>query len=158
MVAAARLVAMSCLLVLAGAGPAGAWWQYAEWGLSEGQIRTASSGQAVPCRADAPVCARTSIGEPRLFVELLQMVGMPASASFVFDAQGRLIQTIVLFPNADFALVCSLLQGIHGTAIEDRPGEPPVRVWRDGRRGSIITATSTRSGTTLSYQPVNRPG
>jgi hypothetical protein len=54
-------------------------------------------------------------------VESLKMVGMPASASFVFVGEGRLNQTIVLFPNADFALVCNLLQGIHGQPVDDRP-------------------------------------
>jgi hypothetical protein len=70
-------------------------------------------------------------GQPRLFVESLEMVGMPASVSFVFDAEGRLSRTIVLFPNAAYGLICNLLQGIHGQAIDDRPGQAPVKVWQD---------------------------
>ena len=86
------------------------------------------------------------------------MVGMPASASFVFDAEGRLSRTIVLFPNADFALICSLLQGIHGQPVDDRPGRSSVKVWRDERRGSTITATPIGAGTQMDYRPANGPG
>ena len=154
-----RLLAATALVMFVGIAPASAWWQYAEWGLTEGQIRTASSGRAVPCRADAPVCAPTSDGgQPRLFVESLEMVRMPASVSFVFDAEGRLSRTIVLFPNADYGLICGLLQGIHGEAIDDRPGPPAVKVFQDRKRGSTITATSTGAGPRLLYQPTNRPG
>jgi hypothetical protein len=155
--AVSRLVAFIVLATFAGIAPAGAWWRYAEWGLSESQLMTASSGQAVPCRPDVAVCARTANGaQPSLFVESVQMVGMPASVSFAFDAGGLLNQTIVLFANADFALIANLLQGIHGQPVEDRPGDPPVRVWRDDRRGSAITAVPSPAGVRLSYRPVNR--
>jgi hypothetical protein len=73
MTAVVHFVAIVCVLVLAGSGPVSAWWQYAEWGLSDGQIRTASSGHAVPCRPDAPVCASTPSGQLRFFVESLKM-------------------------------------------------------------------------------------
>jgi hypothetical protein len=130
--AISRVIAVTVLFTFVGIAPADAWWRYAEWGLSEGQIMTASGGRAVPCRAAAGVCAPTSDGgQPRLFVESLEMVGMPASVSFVFDAEGRLSRTIVLFPNADYGLICNLLQGIHGQAIDDRPGQAPVKVWQD---------------------------
>jgi hypothetical protein len=155
--AVSRLVAFVVLATFAGIAPAGAWWRYAEWGLSESQVRAASSGQAVPCRPDVAVCARTANGaQPSLFVESVEMVRLPASVSFAFDAGGLLNQTIVLFANADFALVGSLLQGIHGQPVEDRPGDSPVKTWRDDKRGSVITATPTASGTRLSYRPVNR--
>jgi hypothetical protein len=156
--AISRVIAVTVLLTFVGIAPAGAWWRYAEWGLSEGQIMTASVGRAVPCRADAVVCAPTSDGgQPRLFVESLEMVGMPASVSFVFDAEGRLSRTIVLFPNAAYGLICNLLQGIHGQAIDDRPGQAPVKVWQDIKRGSTITATPTSAGPQILYQPANRP-
>ena len=78
---------------------------------------TASSGKAVPCRQDAPVCATTPNGnQPRLFVKSIQMLGMPASVSFSFDRDGKLAETLVRFSNADFALISNLLQGIHGEA------------------------------------------
>ena len=51
-----RSLTLAMLLAAAVVGPAHAWWQYAEWGLTPTQIMSASSGQAVPCRADAPVC------------------------------------------------------------------------------------------------------
>jgi hypothetical protein len=85
------------------------------------------------------------------------MVGMPASVSFVFDAEGKLSRTIVLFPNADFGLISSLLTGIHGQAVDDRAGPPPVKVWQDKKRGSTISATPTAAGSRLLYQP-GRPG
>jgi len=157
--AISRLVAATVLVMFVGIAPAGAWWSYAARGLSESQIMAARSGRAVPCREDALVCARTSDGgQPRLFVESVEIVGMPASVSFVFDAEGRLSRTIVLFPNADFGLISSLLQGIHGQPIDDRPGQAPVKVWQDKKRGSTITAMPTGAGPRLLYQPLNRPG
>jgi hypothetical protein len=78
MVAMVRLVAVASLVVFAAAGPASAWWRYAEWGMSEGQIMAASGGQAVPCREGVPVCARTPTGAaPRLFLESVEAVGLP---------------------------------------------------------------------------------
>lgn len=62
MPAISRVIAVTVLLTFVGIAPAGAWWRYAEWGLSEGQIMTASVGRAVPCRAHAVVCAPTSDG------------------------------------------------------------------------------------------------
>ena len=157
MVAIPQTAAVALIAMCVGAAPAAAWWRYAEWGLSKSQIATASSGRAVPCRQEVPVCARTANGgQPSLFVEEVQMVGMPASVSFAFDEQNKLNETIVLFPNADFALVSSLLQGIHGEPVDDRPGDAPLRVWRDNRRGSTITAVSSGGGTRLSYRPANR--
>jgi hypothetical protein len=159
MPAISRVGAATMLAMFVGIAPASAWWSYAEWGLSEAQIRAASSGRAVPCREDAVICAPTSDGgRPRLFVESVQMVGMPASVSFTFDAQGKLSRTIVLFPNGDFGLICSLLQGIHGEPVDDRPGQTPVKVWQDKKRGSTITATPTDAGPRLLYQPANSAG
>ena len=152
MIAIARLVIAASVAMCACAAPASAWWRYAEWGMTEGQIMAASVGQAVPCREGVPVCATTPAGGvPRLFVESLEMVGLPASVSFVFDANGQLSQTMVLFPNADLALASSLVQGIHGTPADDRPGDSDSRVWRDDKRGSIITATPAGTGTRLLY-------
>jgi hypothetical protein len=157
MISIARLVVIASAMVSAGAGPASAWWRYAEWGMTEGQLTAAGRGEAVPCREGVPVCAKTATGStPRLFVESVEMVGLAASTSFVFDADGKLSQTIVLFPNVDFALVSNALNGVHGKPADDRPGASAVRVWRDERRGSIITATSAGTGAMLSYQPMNR--
>jgi hypothetical protein len=159
MPAITRFLAATLLVMLAGTAPANAWWSYAQWGLNELQLMTASSGQAVPCRQDAPICATTPNGnQPRLFVESIQMLGLPASVSFSFDAAGKLTETVVRFSNADFALVSNLLQGIHGEAVEDRPGTPPVKVFRDQRRGSTITATPIGAGTQMDYRPANGPG
>ena len=158
MPAISRLLASVVLAMIVGIAPANAWWSYAEWGLTESQILSASSGRAVPCHEGAPVCAHTSDGgQPSLFVESVEMVGMPASVSFVFDAEGKLSRTIVLFPNADFGLITNLLQGIHGQAIDDRPGPPPVKVWQDKKRGSTISAAPAGAGSRLLYQP-SRPG
>ena len=86
------------------------------------------------------------------------MLGMPASVSFSFDSDGKLAETLVRFSNADFALISNLLQGIHGEPVEDRPGASPVRVFRDERRGSTITATPIGAGTQMDYRPANGPG
>jgi hypothetical protein len=67
-------------------------------------------------------------------------------------------ETVVRFSNADLALVSNLLQGIHGEPVEDRPGPPPVKVFRDQRRGSTITATPIGAGTQMDYRPTSRPG
>ena len=153
--AVTRLVAIVCAALLAGVSPASAWWRYAEWGMTEGQIRSASQGTAVPCEGSAPVCAATASGAvPRLYVPSVNVIGLQASTAFVFDGSGHLSQTIVLFPNADAALVTSALQGALGTAAEDRPG--PTKVWRDERHGSLITATTGSAGTVLVYQRLNR--
>ena len=96
--------------------------------------------------------------QPKLFIESIQMLGLPASVSFSFDAAGKLTETVVRFSNADFDLVSNLLQGIHGEAVEDRPGTPPVKVFRDQRRGSTITATPIGAGTQMDYRPANGSG
>jgi len=147
-----RSLTLAFVLAIAIAGPAHAWWQYAEWGLTPSQIMSASSGQAVPCRAEAPVCKPPAGGlQPTLFVERLTMVGMPASASFAFDSGDKLVQTVVLFADSDPALMTGLLQGIHG-----KPVDEGQRMWRDERRGTIITAIPDGRGTMLLYRPTAR--
>jgi hypothetical protein len=144
-----RSLVFALLLAAAVTTPAHAWWQYAEWGLTPAQIMSASSGQAVPCRPGAPVCARPADGlQPSYYVERLTMVGMPASASFAFDGGGKLAQTVVLFADSDPALMASLLQGIYG-----KPVDEAQRMWRDERRGTIITAVPAGRGTMLLYRP-----
>ncbi len=146
-----RSLVLALIAATTTAAPAHAWWQYAEWGFTPSQIASASSGQAVPCRADAPVCAQPADGlQPSYFVERLTMVGMPASASFAFDSD-KLAQTVVLFPDSDPTLIAGLLQGIHG-----RPADEAQRIWRDERRGTIITAIPTGRGTMLVYRPAAR--
>ena len=67
---------------------------------------TASAGHAVPCRPGVPVCAAPPGGlPPSYMVENVIMVGMTGSASFTFDADNRLVQTVVLFPTSDIGLV-----------------------------------------------------
>src|SRR3954462_9949053 len=134
----AALALAAGLTIATGASPALAWWQYAEWGLSASQIMTASGGRAVPCRADVPGCTAPPGGlQPTYAVESLTMVGMPGSASFAFDAGDRLVQTVVLFPESDVALLSGLLQGIHGAAGDSTA---MAGFWRDERRGTVITA------------------
>ena len=144
-----RSFILALVLAMAAAAPAYAWWQYAEWGFTPAQIMSASSGQAVPCRAEAPVCKPPPGGlQPSYFVERLTMVGMPASASFAFDGSGKLVQTVVLFADSDPALMAGLLQGIYG-----KPVDETQRLWRDERRGTIITAIPAGRGTMLLYRP-----
>ena len=65
-----RLIAATVLVMLVGIAPASAWRSYAECGLNESQVMTASSGKAVPCRQDAPVCATTPNGNQPALPEL----------------------------------------------------------------------------------------
>lgn len=147
-----RPLVLALVLATVAAWPAQAWWQYAEWGFTPAQVVSASSGQATPCRADAPVCAAPPGGlTPTHFVERLTMVGMPASASFAFDGSDKLAQTVVLFAGSDPALIAGLLQGIHG-----KPVDETQRIWRDERRGTTITALPAGRGTMLLYRPAGR--
>lgn len=148
--------AVALLATMTGAHPAAAWWRFAEWGLSEDQLVAASRGQAVPCRADVAACSSALAGgaAPRLVIEKVDMVGLHGATSFVFDAKGTLVQTIVVFPNVDFTQASGMLHGIHGQPTEDRPGAAAARVWRDEKRHSIITVTASGSGTILTYKPM----
>lgn len=147
------VLSVAAVALLSMAGPASAWWRYAEWGKSEEQIVAASQGQAVPCRAGVPVCAATPTGSPKLFVESVNMLGLPASAAFVFDAGDLLIETVVLFANTDIVQSSGLLQGVLGQPAGESTG---VRTWRDERRGTIITAIPADTGTKLVYRPADR--
>lgn len=149
-----RIIVMAALVMAACLQPAKAWWRYAQWDMTESQLQSASGGQAVPCRPGVAVCATPPNGAaPKFYIEKLTMVGMPASASFWFDGQRGLNQTLILFPDTNFDLISGLLQGIHGPPIENQTGGPLTRVWRDDRRGSIITATPSGQGVTLVYRP-----
>ena len=146
-----RLFFLAAVLTIALAAPAQAWWQYAEWGFTPSQVISASSGNAMPCRPGAPVCAPPPGGlQPSYFVERMIMVGMPASASFAF-ADEKLVQTVVLFPDSDPALIAGVLRGIHGAPVDASNGQ-----WRDDRRGTILTAVPNGRGTLLLYQPAAR--
>ncbi|CAN5712145.1 hypothetical protein BH11PSE3_BH11PSE3_26160 [soil metagenome] len=149
---------LAALLFAASVGAAQAYWTYAQWGMTETQLMAASGGQAVPCRPDVPVCAPPPGGAvPSHYVESLTMVGMPASAAFAFDGQGQLNQTAVLFPRTDSELMSGLLGGIHGEAVEGRPGDPTSRFWRDQRRGSLLTVIPAGLGVWLLYRPAPAP-
>jgi len=149
-----RILALASLLAIANISSAHAWWSYAQWGLTESALLSASSGQAMPCRPDVPVCAAPPGGmAPSLFVNSITMIGMPASVSFAFDGQRGLVQTLVLFPNADPALLSSLLLGIHGKSVEDPSTTPPTQTWRDERKGTIITVVPVGQGGRLLYRP-----
>lgn len=148
-----RTLALAFIAFLAQVTPALCWWQYAEWGLSASQIAAASGGRATPCRPDAPACARPPGGVASShFVDGITMVGMPASAAFAFDAEDRLIQTVVFFPGAAPDLVEKLIQGVHGKPLDEQASP---RVWRDARRGSDITALPVNGGMILLYRPTS---
>jgi len=63
------------------------------------------------------------------------------------------VQTLVLFPNAEPALLSSLLLGIHGKPVEDPSATPPTQTWRDERKGTIITIALVGQGGSLLYRP-----
>ncbi len=146
-----RALLLAVVLSAAGSVPAHAWWQYAEWGMTESQLASASGGRMAPCRADAPACATPPGGvAPSRLVEGLTMIGMPASASFAF-AGDKLNQTVVYFPGGDIGLLVNLLRGIHGTPVDE---QATPKVWRDTRRGTELTALPAAQGVILLYQPL----
>lgn len=146
-----RTLVLAILLSVACSAPAAAWWQYAEWGMTESQLASASGGRMAPCRADAPACATPPGGvAPSRLVEGITMIGMPASASFAF-AGDKLNQTVVYFPGGDMGLLVSLLRGIHGAPVDE---QATPKVWRDTRRGTELTALPAAQGVTLLYQPI----
>ena len=61
----------------------------------------------------------------------------------------KLVQTAVLFPDAEPELIAKLLGGIHG---EPAVGGNQPR-WQDDQRGTILTATASDRGTLLLYRP-----
>jgi hypothetical protein len=147
-----RALFLAVILSAAGSASAHAWWQYAEWGMTESQLASASGGRLAPCRADAPACARPAGGvTPTRLVEGITMIGMPASTSFAFDAGDKLNQTVVYFPGGDMGLLVSLLRGIHGTPVDE---QATPKVWRDTRRGTELTALPAAQGVILFYRPI----
>lgn len=146
-----RALLLAVVMSAAGSMPAHAWWQYAEWGMTESQLASASGGRMAPCRADAPACATPPGGvQPSRLVEGITMIGMPASASFAL-ANDKLVQTVVYFPGGDMGLLVNLLRGIHGTPVDE---QATPKVWRDTRRGTELTALPAAQGVILLYQPL----
>ncbi len=145
-----RSVIIALFLLILTTASASAYWQYAEWRMTPVQIAAASHGQANVCQPDRPACA----GGAGLAIDNMQMLGLAASVAFFFDGQGQLDRTVVTFKDADFGLISSLLQGIHGPPVADRPGTPPTRVYSDTRRGSTITLAGS-TPVTMSYRPGN---
>lgn len=147
-----RAIAIVSTLILLAVRPAHAYWQYAEWGMTPTQVSASSHGKATACRPDISACA----GGAGLAIQDTQMLGLPCSVAFFFDGQGHLDRTVVTFRNADFGLVSSLLQGVHGAPVTPPQGSPLTGVWRDERRGSSITLTGAGSAVTMAYQPAKR--
>ena len=147
-----RTLVITVLLSVTCSTSAFAWWQYAEWGMSESQLAPASGGRMAPCRADAPACTTPPGGSaPSKLVEGITMIGLPASASFAFDGGGKLNQTVVYFPGGDMGLLVSLLRGIHGAPVDEQAAP---KVWRDTRRGTELSALPAPQGVVLLYRPL----
>src|SRR5260370_38885 len=49
-----RIFALATLLVMASISGANAWWSYAQWGLSESALLSASTARAIPPRPPPP--------------------------------------------------------------------------------------------------------
>jgi hypothetical protein len=147
-----RTIAIAVALVLSVAGPALAYWQYAEWGMTPTQVTSAGRGQPSPCQPGRAACADGAA----LAIDDTQMLGLLCSVAFFFDAQGRLYRTVVTFKNTDYVMVANLLQGIHGQPVSSQQGNVPSGVWRDTRRGSTITLSGAGPVVTMSYQPTSR--
>lgn len=149
-----RALVLAMILVAFSVHAAKAWWQYAKWGMTEGQILAANQGRVTPCTPDVPACAATvGAHQPKFFVDGIHMLAMPVSVSFGFDESGRLDQTVVVFPDSEFTVVAKMLTGINGNPISERPGAKPVATWRDDRRDSTITLTGNGRSSTAVYRP-----
>jgi hypothetical protein len=155
-VAAALVGAAITLATVPISLPAGAWRAYAQWGMNEVQLVAASQGQAKPCRRGVVACSRLfNKVEPKLYVDGIAVGGFTCSASFGFDSQGLLSQTILLFENAEFSRLSDALSDRYGAAREDRPGVFPVRVWWDLKKGTVITMTGAEGVVRVSYEPAS---
>ena len=147
-----RTIAIAAALaLLTTTSPALAYWQYAEWGMTQIQVTSAGHGQPTACQPGRAAC----IPGAALAIDDTQMLGLPCSVAFYFDAQGRLNRTVVIFKSTDFGMISGLLQGVHGPPISSQPGNSPSGVWRDTRRGSTITLTGAGPVVTMAYQPTN---
>jgi hypothetical protein len=144
-----RTTAIAAALALLTTSPAFAYWQYAEWGMTQTQVTSAGHGQASPCRPGRAACAEGAA----LAIDDAQMLGLPCSVAFFFDAQGRLNRTVVTFKNTDYAMIANLLQGVHGQPVSSQAGSTPTGIWSDTRRGSTITLSGAGPVVTMSYQP-----
>jgi len=150
-----RAFLLVAFMVVFCTSSANAYWQYAKWGMTEGQILAANQGRVLPCATDVPACATKGEHDPKFFVEGLRMLSHPVTVSFAFDEGGRLTQTVVVFPDTDFAVVAKMLTGINGTPVSERPGSRPTAMWRDNQRGSTITVTGNGPSSTAVYRPTN---
>src|SRR5262245_29512374 len=80
-----RALVLAMILVALSVQAAKAWWQYAKWGMTEGQLLAANQGRVSPCTPDVPACAATGgAHQPKFFVEGIHMLAMPVSVSFGF--------------------------------------------------------------------------
>lgn len=151
-----RALLLAVILTGLSVCPANAWWQYARWGMTEGQILAANQGRVTPCTPDVPACAiRAGMLEPKFYVDGLRMLSMPVTVSFGFDEGGGLNQTVVVFADTDFTVVAKMLSGFHGNPVGERSGARPVGIWRDDRRGSTITLTGNGPASTAIYRPTS---
>jgi len=152
-VAAALAWAAMTVAAVTISAPAWAWWAYAQWGMNEAQLVAASEGRAKPCRRGVAACSRLFTEyEPKLYVDGIVVGGFTSSASFGFDRQGRLNQTILLFEHAEFSLLSDALSNRYGAARDDRPGPFPVRVWWDLKKGTTITMVGAEGVVRVSYE------
>lgn len=145
------IVIAAALALLITTFPALAYWRYAEWGMTQIQVTSAGHGEPTACQPGRAAC----IPGAALAVDDTQMLGLPCSVAFYFDAQGQLNRTVVIFKNTDYAMIASLLQGVHGEPVSSQPGNPPSGTWRDTRRSSTITLTGAGPVVTMTYQPAN---
>ena len=72
-----RALVIAVLMSVTWSAPASAWWQDAEWSMTESQLASASGGRMAPCRADAPARTTLPVGiAPSKLVEGITMTGI----------------------------------------------------------------------------------
>ena len=139
--------------LIAVTSPAGAWWDYAKWGMTLDELRKASGASieecATSCRLNASHVVRG-----------VQVIGLTGEAGFAFDAAGRLDRTVLWFEDAlaEGALERALLS-IYGAPLSKTLGATRSTIWRGDDRSTIGLIVYTHlKGTPLSgvfviYQP-----
>jgi hypothetical protein len=143
--------------------PAFAWWDYAKWGMTPQQLTAASKGRMKERTAPTGcLSGRNGTPVPTHQVEGLEIVGLPATANFAFDAQNKLIRTEICFsdvhgPNPAYRVSQALI-ATYGMPAAKEGGSFPSWAWRDNTKGTSIKMTDFGRVIEVVYIPTSGTG
>jgi len=154
----ALFATITAVALLATPQKAAAWWEYAKWGMTEKQLLAASKNAAQSCQGNDGIC-RSPFKDfkPKLYVPDLTIVGLPAHAQFDFDAQGKLVWTLLWFRKdpINFGKVRNALVGVYGAPSDHYRQWPENVTWRDEKKGTIVRLWNFDGGDVrLEYRPI----